>query len=119
VLNGQFEEALRDAERFRVEIPSLSSEAHEGYVFARKGDLREARAILADLQKKDDDESDPLPVLTVQIALNEKEAAFASLERAYQLHSNAITSLKVNPIYDPLRKDPRFTDLMRRVGLDK
>jgi TolB-like protein/DNA-binding winged helix-turn-helix (wHTH) protein/Flp pilus assembly protein TadD len=119
VENGQFDEALRDAQRFRKELPSMASESQEGYVYGRKGDLRAARAILKDLERQDDEQNDPLAILTVQIALHEKEAAFVTLERAYQLHSNAITSLKVNPMYDPLRKDPRFAELLKRVGLDR
>jgi hypothetical protein len=40
------------------------------------------------------------------------------LETAYAQHSNAMTALKVDPAYDPLRDDPRFRDLLRRVRLD-
>jgi len=43
--------------------------------------------------------------------------AFAWLEKAYSQHSNALTTLKVEPGYDSLRSDPRFQVLMRRVGL--
>ena len=39
------------------------------------------------------------------------------LEKAYTQHSNGLTGLKVDPIYDPLRGDPRFQNLLRRVGL--
>jgi hypothetical protein len=53
----------------------------------------------------------------IEIGLDDKDAAFDSLERAYRLHSNALSSLKVNPLYDPLRADPRFAELMKRVGL--
>ena len=49
--------------------------------------------------------------------MNEKDEAFVWLEKAYAQHSNAMTTLKVDPLYDPLRTDPRFQDLLRRVGL--
>ena len=62
-------------------------------------------------------EDDPIAVLIVQVGLNDKDAAFASLERAYELHSTAISTLKENPIFDSLRNDPRFADLLKRVGL--
>ena len=119
VLNGQFDEALRDAEELRRANDSRAAEAGEGYVLARKGDTAAARAILKDLQAKGDPGDDPIALLMVQLALNDKDAAFASLERAYELHSTAIATLKVHPVFDPLRKDPRFTDLLKRVGLDK
>ena len=50
-------------------------------------------------------------------AMGNKDQAFALLEKSYSQHSNALTTLKVEPGYDPLRKDPRFQDLLRRVGL--
>jgi len=40
-----------------------------------------------------------------------------ALDKAYTQHSNHMTSLKVEPVWDSLRDDPRFKDLMRRVGL--
>ena len=39
-------------------------------------------------------------------------------ERAYQEQSNILIYIKVFPLYDPLRGDPRFQDLVRRVGLN-
>jgi TolB-like protein/Tfp pilus assembly protein PilF len=116
-LNGQFDEALRDSAQLRRANDSRAAEAGEGYILARKGDTKAARAILKDLQEKNDAGDDPIAVLIVQVGLNDKDAAFASLERAYELHSTAISTLKVHPIFDPLRNDPRFTALMKRVGL--
>ncbi len=49
--------------------------------------------------------------------LGEKDQAFAWLERAYEERSFMMLYLKVAPNLDPLRSDPRFADLLRRVGL--
>lgn len=50
-------------------------------------------------------------------ALGDKEQAFQWLERSFQDRAWEITYLKVDPAMDSLRSDPRFNDLMRRVGL--
>jgi hypothetical protein len=51
-------------------------------------------------------------------AVGDIERAFAALERGYEERSNLVRSLKVLPILDPLRPDPRFGGLLRRTGLD-
>lgn len=51
------------------------------------------------------------------LALGEYDEVFASLEQAYEEQSNTLQFLKVNPFFDPIRGDPRFQDLQRRVGL--
>ena len=42
-----------------------------------------------------------------------------ALEKAYAEHSNIVQWMKVHPFMDPLREDPRFKDLLHRVGLDR
>jgi len=49
--------------------------------------------------------------------MGNKEEALADLEKAYSAHFSIMTTLKVEPAYDELRGDPRFQDLLRRVGL--
>jgi hypothetical protein len=49
--------------------------------------------------------------------MRDKEQTFVWLEKAYAQHSNVLTTLKVDPMYDELRSDPRFQSLLRRVGL--
>ena len=51
--------------------------------------------------------------------LGQNDQAFAWLEKAYRDHSPDIVILKSYPLFDPLRSDLRFADLMRRVGLQK
>jgi DNA invertase Pin-like site-specific DNA recombinase len=56
-------------------------------------------------------------IALIYAALGEKDNAFAWLDRAYTQRSWYLTSLKVDPKVDSLRSDPRFADLVRRVGL--
>ena len=49
--------------------------------------------------------------------LGERDRAFALLEKAYAERDADLVSLKVDPVWDNLRSDPRFQDLVRRVGL--
>jgi hypothetical protein len=51
------------------------------------------------------------------LGLGENDQAFAWMEQAYKEHSNILQYLKVHPYFDPLRDDPRFAELVRRVGL--
>jgi hypothetical protein len=51
--------------------------------------------------------------------LGENEQLFVWLEQAYKGQSNVLQTLKVLPLFDPIRSDPRFVDLLHRVGLDR
>jgi len=54
---------------------------------------------------------------THHIALGEKDKAFAELNNSYENREGYMTLLKVDPRLDPLRSDPRFAELVRKVGL--
>ena len=56
-------------------------------------------------------------MLWAHLGTGDKDKALADLERAYSEHYNALVTLKVEPAFDPLRPDPRFQSLLRRVGL--
>jgi len=49
--------------------------------------------------------------------IGEKEAAFAWLEKAYQQHDPTLANLRVDPGFDSLRSDPRYPELLKKVGL--
>jgi hypothetical protein len=53
---------------------------------------------------------------TVYAALGEKDKAFAELNKSYEMRENIMTLTKVDPRLDPLRDDPRFEELLRKVG---
>jgi pentatricopeptide repeat protein len=52
------------------------------------------------------------------LGLDDRERAFTALEEAFQERSNILQFTKVHPYFDPIRGDPRFADLLHRVGLD-
>jgi hypothetical protein len=49
--------------------------------------------------------------------LGEKDRAFEWLEKAFAEHDNAITYIEIDSFFDNLKSDPRFADLLRRIGL--
>lgn len=87
-----------------------------GYAYASAGRRDDAQAILNELQ------SGKQPVTQIEmamiyIALGENDEAFEWLEKALEERAWQLGFLKVEPIFDPLRGDARFVDLMRRVNL--
>lgn len=55
--------------------------------------------------------------VTTYTRLSDKEQAFAWLDKAVQERNSFVFEVRLNPVYDKLRDDPRFADLLRRVGL--
>jgi TolB-like protein/DNA-binding winged helix-turn-helix (wHTH) protein/Tfp pilus assembly protein PilF len=82
------------------------------------GQRAKTEAILQEMLKDAQHRSDmEIHIASVYAALGDKDRAFTWLEKAYQNRDGELILLKVSPIFDPLRLDPRFADLERRVGL--
>jgi hypothetical protein len=54
---------------------------------------------------------------TVYVFLGDKDRAFACLEQAYEARDENLAYINVEPVFRPLRSDPRFDDLLRRLRL--
>jgi serine/threonine protein kinase/tetratricopeptide (TPR) repeat protein len=89
-----------------------------GRVYAVSGKKDEAIKVLAELndRSKHPYVSSYL-IASIYAGLGDKDKAFASLEKAYEDRSWYMTHLKLDPELDSLHSDPRFADLVRRVGL--
>jgi hypothetical protein len=61
--------------------------------------------------------SSPYTIATMYADLGDKEQAFQWLNTALQEHSEGVMGLKTDFLLDPIRSDPRFAELVRKVGL--
>jgi hypothetical protein len=85
-----------------------------GYAYAVSGKKSEAEAILNDLMNRPNATGAP-EVAVLYAGLDQRGEAMAWLENGYQARFNP--GVLRRPMFDPLRSDARFADLMRRVGL--
>jgi serine/threonine protein kinase/Tfp pilus assembly protein PilF len=117
--NGNYAESIREMLESNGGEPNGLDNVSEIYLaaaYAKAGNREKARSILKHLETSKDYIA-PGELAVLYVALGDTESAFASLERAYAAHDLQLQYLKVEPGYDPLRSDPRFQDLLRRVGL--
>jgi tetratricopeptide (TPR) repeat protein len=91
---------------------------HLGYAYARTGKRAEAQEMIRKLKGRaaQKDRIGTYEVALVYAGLDEKDQAFKWLEKAYEAHDKGMCFLKVDPPLDPLRSDPRFQDLVRRMN---
>ena len=119
--NGMYGEVIASAERaLRSDPASQFNLQNAGYAYAmtgRRSDAQEMIRRFRALAKTRYVMSYSLA--TIYAALGDKEQAFAELDRAYQERDWDLHKVKVDPSMDPLRSDPRFALLLRKVGLEK
>ncbi|MFY9611822.1 MAG: tetratricopeptide repeat protein, partial [Blastocatellia bacterium] len=88
-----------------------------GLVYAKSGERGEARKLLKELKGQGKSYVFPAFAASIHATLGETDAALALLDQAYEARDPSLIDLKVDPMFDPLRSDPRFTMLLRRMGL--
>ena len=115
---GKPDEAIRELKATIAKGgPTSIYVAALGHAYATQGRRREALQILDDLQSRAKAQYvSPLDIATVHLGLGDKDAALALLERAVDTHDGGLVFLAVDPRYDPVRQDPRFLRVLRRIG---
>ncbi|HSJ14450.1 MAG TPA: BTAD domain-containing putative transcriptional regulator [Longimicrobiales bacterium] len=115
---GDAASAVSAADRGYHEAPWPMVGAWRAYAYAAAGRSTEARAQLRALEEQGRDGIVPASVVARAYgALGERDAAFTWLERAYRERDGWLSFLAVDPAFDPLRADPRFGQLLARLGL--
>jgi hypothetical protein len=87
---------------------------------ASAGNLDVASSLLENLRSRSKRETvKPRCFVLVCAAVGEPDQAFYWLDRAYAAHDPFLFFLRVMPLYDPLRSDRRFDDMLRRLGIPR
>jgi len=94
--------------------PDLPGLAYAYAVTGKRGEALKILGRLKGLSKRR--YISPHLIAKIYVGLGEKEEAFAWLQKAYEVRDGQMDSLKVDAVLDPLRSDPRFQDLLRRMN---
>ena len=115
---GRLAQAVRELERAHTLEATPWSIGLLGRARALAGDSDAARRALAELEEmRVRSYVSPYVFTLLHLALQEKDPALDWLEKAYRDRTEDVILLAVDPRLDPLRGDPRFADLLRRIGL--
>jgi len=117
-LKGSLPEAIAEYQKARALDDDPRQLAMLGHAYAAAGRRDEALKALDQLKAVARQRYvSPINFVFIYIGLGEKDEAFRWLDMGYQERDPQVSRLSINPLFDPLRSDARFTELMRRVGL--
>jgi TolB-like protein/DNA-binding winged helix-turn-helix (wHTH) protein/Tfp pilus assembly protein PilF len=107
----------KEAVELMARLPDdLRHESIAGYIYGSAGERDEARKILAsEMQRSKREYVSPTNIALLYIGLGDTDRALSWLEKAYREHSPSL-AIFGEPIFDDVRSDPRFVDLVSRVG---
>jgi TolB-like protein/DNA-binding winged helix-turn-helix (wHTH) protein/Tfp pilus assembly protein PilF len=114
----KFAEAQEFIEQHPTTISKQWLAVEEAIVYGYWGRAAEAQKALTTVEQFAWKPERRIPALLGPYsAVGRRDQTIALLQQAVVNHSNAVTCIKVDPMYDPLRSDPRFQEMLRRVGL--
>jgi len=116
---GKYEEAIKEFEQALQLVPeSPGTQSMLAYCYARSGRIEEARKILGKLiEQAKAEHAAWRDVAGIYAGLGEKDHAFAALELALQRRESRLSELREHESLEPLHSDPRFSELLKKVGL--
>ena len=116
---GKLEEAIEEQQLAHQLFAAPWSHARLAYAYAMAGKKKEAIAILDLLEKQSSTEYVASDVVaSVYVALGDYNRAFQFLEKGIKERAGWMIWLKVDPIWDPIRKDKRFISILEKMNLN-
>jgi len=119
VATGQYDAASSISSEVPQDSPSWwLSVVVLGHAYAKAGKRAEAEQQIAKLRELGKTRYiRPYYIASIYAALGDKDSAFAELERSFQERDVYLSRVNSDPFMDPLRDDPRFKDLLKRMNL--
>lgn len=116
---GQYDKAIEENELWGMltgnEVKTKVALAH---IYATAGKKEEAKKIVDEVATNYAlTGNDHRGMALIYAALEKKDRAFYWLEKSYEKHEESLCSLKIDPKFDPLRSDPRFGTMLKKIGL--
>jgi len=115
---GRYPEAIAELNQAKTLMGGHSSAMGLlGYAYAVSGRRKEAEQILHELSERSKQRFvSSFDLAVIHLGLGEQDRTFELLNKAYEERTWLVTLLKVEPLFDSLRSDPRLADLLRRIG---
>jgi predicted Ser/Thr protein kinase len=113
---GDAAAALQKLQQLRGDPTAAAAEA---IIRARGGEVDAANAFLRAAETRPDAHANGYVIAAVRMALGDRDGALQWLHAAADAHSFWLASVAVDPVFAPLRTDPRFLELLKRVRLDE
>ena len=119
---GRYDDAIalyrRDSDGFGLGYAYGTGLGGLGYAYARAGRTEDARAVLAELERRAQERYvGPHHFALVHVGLGDTPAALDALERGFEVRDAGMNWIKVAPPFAPLRDEPRFIALLEKMGL--
>jgi adenylate cyclase len=116
---GMYDEALEENEKWgKLTHSQTKTLLAKAMILASAGKKDEARSIMNDVMSNHSLwQNDHRSMALIYVALGEYETAFDWLQKSLEAKEESLSSLKVDPKLDAIRHDPRFNDIVRKIGL--
>ena len=111
--------AIAEFQRSKIVVTGAWYQGLLGYAYAISGDQSKAEQILGELEELAKHQYvNTSAFAAIYLGLGEKEKALDWLDKCYENQESACWLLKVDPIYDTIRNEPRFQAILKKVGLE-
>lgn len=114
---GSYDEAISAFRQAMAAGGPALLRADLGYAYAVSGRRAEAARILSEMLDSAEHDGEAYDVAMLYAGLGDTDHALEWLEKSVARHERTVVSLRVSPVFDSLRTDPRFQGLLRRIGL--